>query len=245
MISSGKPAPWHPTLISAAGRFCLWGRAMRWPLCTILLLVLSACPLAADTIYQANAQGRQVVIQRQAIVIQDDSSLLVYKHFDLRERRVTRVRLFKGSLPYTVQTSTPEERKQIVDTWKRFGFTATVTDKAGKKTQVYDVYLDFYPPGGRGSLLESVPARTSFPMLLDGGGADEFEFAKIARVQVQGEHLTITLRDGSTKAGKFIMPTQQPAEVRFLGISDNYDPASQDVFDFSRPLYELKEIRFE
>jgi hypothetical protein len=46
-------------------------------------------------------------------------------------------------------------------------------------------------------------------------------------------------------AGKFIMPTTQPAEVRFLGITDKYDPASQEVFDFSVPLFQLQLISFE
>ncbi len=210
-----------------------------------LVLALSVAPLAADTIYQTNAQGKQTIVQRDAIVVHEDDSILVYKHFDLRERRVTKVRLFQGSLPYDFQAGTSDERKQIVETWKRFGYTTTVTDEAGKTTRVYDVYLDFYPPGGRGSLLESIPARTNFPLLLDDGSADEFDFSKIARVQIQGEHLTVTLRDGTTKAGKFLMPTNQPAEVRFLGISDNYHPASEDVFDFSQPLSKFKEISFQ
>ncbi|MBZ5563027.1 MAG: hypothetical protein LAP13_11490 [Acidobacteriia bacterium] len=218
---------------------------MRRSLWITLLLALSAQPLAADTIYQTNAQGKQTIVQRDAIVVHEDDSLVVYKHFDLRERRVTKVRLFQGSLPYNYRASTPDERKQIVETWKRFGYTTTVTDKAGKTTRVYDVYLDFYPPGGRGSLLESIPARTNLPMLLDDGSADEFEFSKIARLQIQGEHLTVTLRDGTTKAGKFLMPTNQPAEVRFLGITEDYNPASEDVFDFSQPLSKLKEISFQ
>ena len=44
--------------------------------------------------------------------------------------------------------------------------------------------------------------------------------------------------------GKFLMPTSQPAEVRVLGITDKYDPAS-DVFDFSVPLFQLRMISFE
>ncbi len=218
---------------------------MRTSLWISLVLALSVPPLAADTIYQTNAQGKQTIVQRDAIVVHEDDSILVYKHFDLRERRVTKVRLFQGSLPYDYQAGTSDARKQIVETWKRFGYTTTVTDQAGKATRVCDVYLDFYPPGGRGSLLESIPARTSFPMLLDDGSADEFDFSKIARVQIQGERLTLTLRDGTTKAGKFIMPTSQPVEVRFLGITDNYHPASEDVFDFSQPLSKLKEISFQ
>ena len=61
----------------------------------------------ADTIYQMNAQGRQVVVQRDAIVVSEDSSFVVYKHFDLKDRRVEIVRLNKGSLPYSVETSQP------------------------------------------------------------------------------------------------------------------------------------------
>ena len=129
--------------------------------------------------------------------------------------------------------------------WKRFGYKATITDQAGKITHVFDLYLDFYPPGGRGSLLESIPARTSFPMQIDNGGADEFEFDKIDRVEIQGDRLSIILREGKTVAGKFIMPTTQPAEVRVLGITEKYDPASRDVFDFSVPLSQLKIISFE
>ena len=209
------------------------------------LLMVAAAPLAGDTIYQATTQGKQEVVQRDAIVVKEDSSLLVYKHFDLRERRVTKVTLFKSSLPYAVQTSSPAEQKQIVETWKRFGYKAAVTDQGGKTSQIFDVYLDFYPPGGRGSLLESVAARTSFPVLLDGGGADEIEFSKTDRIEIAGDQFKFHLRSGQTMTGKFLMPTDKPAEVRVLGITDNYPPASGDVFDFSIPLQRLKEIRFE
>jgi hypothetical protein len=41
------------------------------------------------------------------------------------------------------------------------------------------------------------------------------------------------------------MPTDKPAETRFLGITDQYDPASEEVFNFFVPLNRLKEIRFE
>jgi hypothetical protein len=208
-------------------------------------LALAAQPLLADTIFQATAQGKQEVLQRDAIVIQEDSSFLVYKHFDLKERRVTKVRLNKGSLAYYVQTSNAEQRAQIVEIWKRYGFKATVTDQAGKITRLFDSYLDFYPPGGRGSLLESVPPRTSFPVLLDQGGADEIDFTKIDHIAVQSDRLSITLREGKTLDGKILMPTQQPAEVRILGITDHYDPASPEVFDFSVPLSQLKLIAFD
>jgi hypothetical protein len=199
----------------------------------------------ADTIFEMNGQGKQVVVQRDAILIKEDSSFVVYKHFELRDRRVEVVRLNKGSLPYSVQTASPEQRRQIVEVWKRFGFKATVTDLAGKATSIFDVFLDFYPPGGRGSLLESIPATTSFSILLDNGSADDVDISKIANVQIQGDRLKMTLRDSKLEEGKFLMPTNQPAEVRFLGISDQYDPASDRVFDFSLPLARIKEIDFE
>jgi hypothetical protein len=211
----------------------------------IASLVADATPLAADTIFQTNAQGKQVVIQRNAIVVTQDSSTLVYKHFDLQERRVAKVVLYQGSLPYTAERSAAAARQQIVETWKRFGHRATVVDEGGKSTELFDLYLDFYPPGGRGSLLESVPARTTLPVSIDGGGADEIEFAKIARLEIQGTRLKVTLRSGEVKTGQFLMPTDKPAEARVLGITDHYNPDSAEVFDFSIPLGRLKEIRFE
>jgi len=218
---------------------------MRQLLAAVALLMLTASQVAGDVIFQMTAQGKQEVIQRDAIVVKEDSSFLVYKHFELRERRVTKVTLNKGSLPYIVQRSNPSGQKQIVENWKRFGYKATVTDQAGKTTEVFDAYLDFYPPGGRGSLLESIPARTTFPVLLEGGGADEIEFSKIDRIEFQGDQVKIQLRSGEAEAGKFLMPTSLPAEARLLGITDRYNPASEDVFDFSIPLPRLKEIRFE
>jgi hypothetical protein len=209
-------------------------------------LLLSLTPASrADTIYQMTDQGKQVVVQRDAIVISEDSSFVVYKHFELRDRRVEIVRLNKGSLPYTVQAASPQQRRQIVEVWKRFGFKATVTDLAGKATKVFDVYMDFYPPGGRGSLLESIPPTTSFSILMDNGSVDDVDSTKIKSVQIQGDHLKMTLRDGKVEEGKFLMPTNLPAEARFLGISDQYDPASDRVFDFSLPLAQIKEIDFE
>ncbi len=215
--------------------------------CLLLLASISApaVPLFADTIVQANAQGKLVVIQRDAILVKDDPSFLVYKHFDLKEQRVVKVVLNQGSLPYQVNPSAPEARRQIVETWKRFGHKAVLVDDSGKRAELFDLYLDFYPPGGRGSLLESVPPMTKLPLLIDGGGADEIEFSKIARIEVEGSQLRVTLRGGQTEAGKFLMPTDKPAEVRVLGITEHYDPASADVFDFSLPLTRLKEIRFE
>jgi hypothetical protein len=212
------------------------------------LLALFLCgtsPLAADTILQMTPQGRQVVILRDAIVVKEDSSSILYKHFELKERRVEKVRLNRGPQDYHVVYSQPEERQQIVKTWKRFGYAAVVTGQDGKTTTLYDVYLDFYPPGGRGSLLESVPARTSFPILIEGGGADEVEFSKIARIEFQGDLMQLSLKNGQTLKARFLMPTEKPAEARLLGITDEYDPASDEVFDFFLPLNRLKEIRFE
>ena len=218
---------------------------MKITLLLLALLASLASPSGADTIYQMNAQGRQVVVQRDAIVVSEDSSFLVYKHFDLKDRRVEIVRLNKGTLPFSVETASPDYRRHIVDIWKRVGFKATVTDLAGKATRVFDVYLDFYPPGGRGSLLESLPPTTSFAVLMDNGSADDVEITKIDRVQIQGDHLKMNLRNGQVEEGKFLMPTNKPAEVRFLGITDQYNPASLQVFDFSLPLASIKEIKFD
>ncbi len=218
---------------------------MRITLLSLALLVSMGPSSRADTIYQMNAQGRQVVVQSGAIVVSEDSSFLVYKHFEQKDRRVEIVRLNKGSLPYSVETAKPDARRQIVEIWKRFGFKATVTDLAGKATLVFDAYLDFYPPGGRGSLLESVPPTTSFTVLLDNGSADDVDISKIDRVQIQGDHLKLNLRNGQIEEGKFLMPTTQPVEVRFLGITDQYNPASRQVFDFSLPIAKIKEISFD
>ena len=216
---------------------------------SVLFILLVAMglpfPLRADTIYQATAEGHRRVIQSNAILVHDDSSILVYKHFDLPDMRVEKVQLSKGSLPYTVIPSSPAQRQSIVELWKRFGYTAMVTDTSGKTTQVFDAYIDYYPPGGRGSLLVSVPAVTSFPLLIDGGGADIQDFSKIARVEFQDGEITLKLTNGNVERGKFLMPTSQPAEARFLGITDKYDPASADVFDFSEPLSHLKTIAFQ
>lgn len=208
-------------------------------------LAVLALPLRADTIYQTTAEGRQRVIQRHAIIVHDDSSTLVYKHFDLPDMRVEKVQLSKGSLPYRVVTSSSEERQSIVELWKRFGYTANVTDVNGKTTQVFDAYIDFYPPGGRGSLLVAVPAMTSFPLQLDAGGADVQDFSRIRRIQFQNEEITMTLRNGKVERGKFLMPTTKPAEARFLGITSKYDPSSPDVFDFSEPLAHIRSIVFQ
>lgn len=201
--------------------------------------------LWADVISQTNSEGRQVVITRDAIVIRQDSAALTYKHFDLKERRVVKAVLHEGSLPYNVARGSADSRQQTVVLWKRFGFIATVTDTAGKTTRVCDAFIDFYPPKGQGSLLKNIPARTDFPVQLANGGADLVSFADISRVEFQGEQLRITTSNGQVKEGHFLMPTQEPAEARFLGITDRYDPASEDVFDFSLPLAQIKQIDFE
>ena len=209
------------------------------------MMLAAALPLGADNIFQINAQGKKQVIQRDAIVTRNDSSYLVYKHFDLKEQRVEKVRLAKGSLPYVVEKGSPEESRAIVANWKRFGFSASVIDDAGKITSIADAYIDFYPPGGRGSLLESIPATTSFTLLTAGGGADEVKFEDIDHVDLTGDHLTVTKRDGTTVEGRFLIPSQQPAEARLLGITGQYDPSSEEVFDFSMPLARLKSIHFK
>jgi hypothetical protein len=213
--------------------------------CFLLITLAIHTPLICDTVYQINAQGKQVVIQRQAIVVKEDSNYVYYKHFELKERRVETVGLNQGSLPYRVDRSAAAERQQIVSLWKKFGYKVTAVDLAGKSTEVFDAYLDFYPPGGRGSLLDSVPARTTFPISMEGGNADDVDFTKIARIEFQGQRMKITLRNGEVESGTFLMPTDHPAEARLLGITEHYDPASPDVFDFSQPLPNLKEIRFD
>lgn len=209
------------------------------------LLLPLGIPLRADTIYQATAQGREQVVQRNAIVVRQDSYSLVYKHFDLPDMRVEKVHLSKGSLPYSVDISTRQQRERIVDLWKQFGYTAEVTDSSGKTMVVYDAYIDFYPPHGIGSLLAPVSPITSFPLQLGSGGADVESFSEIARVEFQGGNITVTLRNGRVERGKFLMPTTKPAEARFLGITNKYDPVSEDVFNFSEPLYRLKSIVFQ
>jgi hypothetical protein len=215
------------------------------PVVILLSFLVGNSPGSADVISQTNSEGRQVVIQRDAIVVRQDSAALVYKHFDLKERRVVKAALHEGSLPYSVARSSPDSRQQIVALWKHFGFTATVTDAAGKTTRVYDAFIDFYPPQGQGSLLEAVSPRTDFPVDLTSGGADLINFSDITRVELQGDHLRIALSNGQVKEGRFLMPTRHPAEARFLGITDHYDPSSEDVFDFSLPLAQIKQIDFE
>lgn len=210
----------------------------------LIFLVVLALPSKADTIYQTTAEGRERVIQRNAILISQDSYSLIYKHFDLGDMRVEKVNLSKGSLPYTVDISTPQQRQRIVDLWKQFGYTARVTDTNGKTTVVYDAYIDFYPPHGVGSLFAAVSPITSFPLQLRSGGADVQSFSRISRVEFQNGEITLKLSDGHVERGKFLMPTTKPAEARFLGITDKYNPESDQVFNFSEGLEHLKTIVF-
>ncbi len=215
-----------------------------WP--SILLLLLIACPrLAADTLYQRDARGRQVIVHRDAIIVKADSSTIEYKHFELKDRRIVKIRLSRGAQDFSYKTSSPEERRRIVEKWKRFAYTATITDTSGNVTRLFGVYLDFYPPEGRGSLHESVPPRTTIPVLTEGGSADEIDFSKLSRIEFQGERMMMTLNNEQIKQARFLMPTDLPAEARFLGITNEYDPASADVFDFAIPLAKVKEIRIE
>ena len=201
-------------------------------------------PLRADTVYQATAHGREQVIQRQAIVVHQDADEIIYKHFNLVDRRVERVRLNQGSLPYSVVISSPSERQQIVNLWKAFGYRATVTEVSGKSTTVYDAYIDYYPPHGVGSLFQVIPPTTAFPIALADGGAKVESFSKIAQVEFVKNRLTVTLRSGQVIQGTYLMPTTEPAEARFLGITNHYNPASRQVFDISLPLRRVKEIVF-
>lgn len=210
-----------------------------------LLILFLAAPTPADTIYQNTSQGKRVIVQRDAILVKQDSALLIYKHFDLQQRRVATVTLNQGSLPYSVETSSAEARQQIVEVWKKFGYKVLVTADDGKTTQVFDAYLDFYPPAGRGSLLESVPAITNLPLKVAGGGADVIDFSKIAQIEFQGDQLRVIHDDGTVETGTFLSPTSRPSEARLLGITNRYDAASPDVFDFSLPLAKIKEIKFE
>ncbi|MGH9773011.1 MAG: hypothetical protein ACRD4Q_15155, partial [Candidatus Acidiferrales bacterium] len=164
---------------------------LRLKSCAIILALttLALAPVRADTITQTNAQGETRVIQSAAIVIQNNSDAVIYKHFDLKQRRVVEDHLDQGSLPYQVVVSSTAQRAQILNLWKKFGYTATVVTQAGKKTQIYDAYFDFFPaPGGLGAFLETVPARTNLPLLLDNGGADQVDFDQITSIRNRGGH---------------------------------------------------------
>ncbi|MDE3178667.1 MAG: hypothetical protein KGM47_03320 [Acidobacteriota bacterium] len=217
-----------------------------------LAAVLAAVTLAltaggtADTITQTTAQGQKVVIQTDAIVIQNNSYAIVYKHFDLKQRRVVEDHFDQGSLPYEVVESSPEERERIVSLWRKFGYTVTVSTRAGKTIVVDDAYFDFFPgPGGLGAFLESVPPRTNLPLLLNNGGADQVDFDQIASIENKNGLLTVTLTNGKVESGKFLMPVKAPAVTHLCGLSSQYKPASSKVYDFSLPLSEIKEIRFQ
>lgn len=213
---------------------------------TLLLALLAASLAPADTITQTNAEGRRVVVQTDAITIENDSYAVVYKHFDLQQRRIVKAKLNQGSLPYSVAESSPSARQQIVKLWQKFGYTASVTAADGKTTEVYDCYIDFFPgPKGIGAFLESVPPRTNLPIQFDSGGADEIDFDQIASIANQNGHLTVTLTNGKVETGKFLMPTQQPAVVHFMGITGQYQPANSQVYDFSMPLPDISKISFD
>ena len=79
------------------------------------ILLALVWPLNADTLYQITPQGRRVVIQRNAIVVKEDTSAIVFKHFELKERRVEKAALNQGSLPYEAERSGTQERQQIVE----------------------------------------------------------------------------------------------------------------------------------
>ena len=81
--------------------------------------------------------------------------------------------------------------------------------------------------------------------MLDQGGADDFDFSKIDRITFQGTRLKLTTRDGQVFDGRFLMPTDKPAEGRVLGMTDHYDPSSAEVFDFFLPLAKVSQIQFE
>jgi hypothetical protein len=213
----------------------------------MLMVAIVTAPVtiaSADTIVQTNAEGQRTVIQSNAIVVNQNQYSITYKHFDLKLRRVVEVQLQQGSLPYRAVLSSAAERKAIVDVWKQFGYTVLVT-QTGRTTQVYDSYLDFFPPSGVGTFLQTVPARTNLPILTDQGSADEVEFSDIETIENASGHLKVTLSNGHVETGRFLMPTSESAVVYFMGITEHYSPASALTYDFSVPLSRIKQIRFE
>ncbi|GEM_PF-462103 len=208
-------------------------------------LLAFVLPLRPDTIIQTDADGKTHVIFQQVIVIDQDPNTIVFKHFDLKHRQVVKDHLDQGSLPYFVEKSPPSQLQQIVNLWKQFGYTVAITDVTGKKHEICDMYLDFFPPEGAIPFLESVPSRTTLPILYDQGGADDIDFNDIQDLHIQGDHLKVTMTNGKVKEGKFLMPTSAPAVAKFLGITDAYKPESQDLYDYSIPLSQVKEIQFE
>jgi hypothetical protein len=214
----------------------------------LLLLAIAIAGASAawpDTIVQTNASGERTVVQSNAIVVGQNQYSITYKHFDLKLRRVVKVELQQGSLPYQAVLSSAAVRTGIVNVWKQFGYTSVVTTQAGKETQLYDCYLNFFPPSGVGTFLRTVPARTNVPIITDQGAADEIEFSDISTIENTGGQLKITLTNGRVETGKFLMPTSEPAIVYFMGITDHYSPASALVYDFSVPLSRIRQIRFE
>jgi hypothetical protein len=211
----------------------------------LAVVTVSATTARPDTVVQTNADGQRTVVQSNAIVIDQNQYAVTYKHFDLKLRRVVKVQLQQGSLPYQAVLSSAAVRKGIVSVWKEFGYTTLVTTQSGKTTQVYDSYLDFFPPSGVGTFIHTVPARTNLPILTDQGSADEVEFSDISTIEGASGHLKVTLTNGHVETGKFLMPTSEPAVVYFMGITDRYSPASALTYDFSVPLSRIKQIRFE
>ena len=197
----------------------------------------------ADIIYQATPQRTERIYHRDAIVVKEDSNSIFYKHFELKERRVVKVRLEKGSLAYRVEKQAPAVRERILANWKRFGHTAKVTDLQGETRQIYALYLDFYPPGGRGSLHTVVPPRTTLPIRFSHGGVDEIDFSDIKRIEFQSSRMRVFLKAGQVTEGEFWIPTDLPAEARFLGMSESYATESEEVYDFYLPLEKVKEIQ--
>jgi len=64
----------------------------------LVVVILGTSAAVADTLLQTTPQGKQVVIHRDAIVVKEDSSSILYKHFELKERRVVKERLSRGAL---------------------------------------------------------------------------------------------------------------------------------------------------
>lgn len=210
----------------------------------LALAAFGAAAVRADTIIQTNAEGQRIVIQQNAIVVQQTQYTITYKHFDLKQRRVVKVQINQGSLPFQAVTASPAQRQGIVNVWKQFGYTATVVAESGKQTHVYDTYFDFFPPSSLGTFLEVVPPRTNLPILIDGGGADEIDFSRISEIDNSDGRLKVILTNGRTLSGKFLMPTSEPAVTHFMGITNRYSPSSLKVYDFSVPLRQIKQIRF-
>ncbi|MGH9434094.1 MAG: hypothetical protein ACRD3T_21405, partial [Terriglobia bacterium] len=128
-------------------------------------LVASSVPLRPDAITQTDAEGKTHVILQHAIVIHQDPNTIVFKHFDLKHRQVVKDHLDQGSLPYVIDKSPSPQLQQIVNLWKQFGYTVTITDVSGQKHEICDMYLDFFPPQGAMPFLESIPSRTTLPIL--------------------------------------------------------------------------------